>query len=302
MRRSSFGTLGAVPIAVVALDFEPFLRVGDRAFRLETIGLAIAVFAALLLAAWLARRVPRDQPVDADGLRPDDLLFIALAAIPGGVVGGRLGHVLGHLDFYLADPLAIVDPAQGSLELALGVLGAAATGAYAASLLSGRAAAWFHVAAVPTLVVIGLGKVALALGGTGQGLPSDAAWATRYVGPGPWGSLLPGVPSHPSQLYEAVGVAIVLLLVVALGAAGRFARRDGAAWVVAVGGWLAVRAVVGATWRDPAVVGGLRVEQLVTLAALAVLAGSALLVARRGPRTAPTEGPSWPDPASRPTF
>jgi prolipoprotein diacylglyceryltransferase len=298
-----FGTLGAVPIAAVALDFEPFLRIGDRAFRLETMGLAIAVAIALLLAAWLARRVPTHGSLDAgDRLRPDDLLFIALAAIPGGVIGGRLGHALVHLDFYLADPLAIVDPAQGTLELALGVLGAAATGGYAAALLSGRRGAWFHVAAVPTLVVIGLGKVALALGGTGQGLPTDAAWATSYVGAGPWGSLLPAVPSHPSQLYEAAGVAVVLLLVAGLARAGRFGRHDGAAWVVAVGGWLAVRAVVGATWRDPAIVGALRGEQLVTLGALAVLAGVALLVARRGPSPAANDGPSWPDPASRPTF
>src|SRR6185503_13590278 len=72
------------------------------------------------------------------------------------------------------------------------------------------------VAAVPLLIALAVGKLAQLLGGAGQGTPFDGAWATAFVGDGPWVSFAPGVPSHPSQVYEGlwliVGIALALLL------------------------------------------------------------------------------------------
>ncbi|HYL41433.1 MAG TPA: prolipoprotein diacylglyceryl transferase family protein, partial [Candidatus Binatus sp.] len=70
------------------------------------------------------------------------------------------------------------------------------------------------------------------------------------------------LPSHPSQVYEAI---LVGLAVVGVALASRLevvARRDGAALYVALGLWAAARFLVAFTWRDPAVVGPLSVEQL----------------------------------------
>ena len=53
----------------------------------------------------------------------DDLAFIAVGAVPGAVVGGRLGYGLLHWDYYGSSPRALFDPAVGSLELGLGVVG-----------------------------------------------------------------------------------------------------------------------------------------------------------------------------------
>jgi prolipoprotein diacylglyceryltransferase len=148
------------------------------------------------------------------------------------------------------------------------------------------------------------------LGGSGQGLPSDAAWATAFVGPGPWGSLAPGLPSHPSQAYEGLGTLGLLVALVAIVWAGGFARRDGRLLLVAIGGWAIVRAVATLTWRDPVVVEPFNAGGLLAIA----LAGGclALLVATtiRGTETVreetvaegPVPDPSWPDPATRPPF
>lgn len=276
-----------MPPAVIAFEFDPVVRLAGVAIRLETLGIAAAIAVACVVAAVIAQRTPAgpDARANAAGadpptLRTDDLVFVLLGAIPGALVGGRLGYGLVHLDHYLARPGALLDPGQGSLELTLGVAGAALTGGYAGRLLTGAAGPWFHAAAVPTLVAIGLGKLALGLGGSGQGLPSDAALATSYVGAGPWGSLAPEIPSIPAQLLEAAGTAVVALGILAGLAGGAFRAPDGRAWLVAVGGWAVVRLVVASTWRDAVVLGPLRAGQLLALGLLLGCAAAAILLVR----------------------
>lgn len=289
-----------MPIAALAFEFDPTLRLGDHAVRLETLGLAIAILVGLLATALLTRRTPAAD--DADRLRLDDLLFIALGVVPGAVLGGRLGYVVLHLDYYLAHPAAAADPGQGALAASLGVVGGLVTGTYVARLLEAPVGRWAHVAAIPLLGVLALGKVAMALGGGGQGAPSNVPWATAYLGAGPWGSLAPAVPSVPSQLLEAAAVGLVLFVLVGCLGLGAFERRDGRLLLVALGGWALVRVIVATTWRDPAVVGPLRANQLVDLGIAAGCGVAFVLVRRRAGRGAERpvgrrdEALGWPAP------
>ena len=268
-------TLAIVPTAVLAFDFDPLLRIGDGAVRWETVGIAAAVFAAIVVAGVGARR--RE-------LRVDDLLFVILGVVPGAVVGGRLGYVLLHPGFFAADPARILDPGVGSLELTLAVVGGALTGSLVAVLLDGRPGPWLQLAALPTLLMLALGKLATVLGGTGQGLPTTGEPATAYMGPGPWGSLGPEIPSVPAQALEALAAAVVLVVVLLLSLAPIARRPDGRLFGIAVGGWALARLVVASTWRDPIVAGPFRAEQVlaavVAIGALAIAA--TLVVANRG--------------------
>jgi phosphatidylglycerol:prolipoprotein diacylglycerol transferase len=306
-----FDTLGPVPLAAIALQFDPLVHLGDTTVKLETLGIAVAALVALLLAGWLATRTPApDTAVPSESadsrdahLRIDDMIFIVLAILPGAVIGGRLGYVLIHLEFYRSHPQAIIDPGQGSLELTLALVGGALTGAYACHLLGESVGRWLHVATVPTLAGLVLGKVAQALGGTGQGQPTDLLWATSYGGDGPWGSLAPAVPSHPAQLYEALATFAILVLMARLLGGATFDRLDGRSFVFAFSIWALARAAVASTWRDPGVAGALNAEQVlcVVAAALSLLLFVALSVwARRHPRAEPE--PNWPDPEARPQF
>ncbi|HYK94992.1 MAG TPA: prolipoprotein diacylglyceryl transferase family protein [Candidatus Dormibacteraeota bacterium] len=251
-------------LGVLTFTFDPVLQVTDTAsVRWETIGLAIVLLIGLALAARLGSMTPAISPdVHAPGLRMDDLAFAIVGAVPGAVFGGRLGYVLDHLDFYAANPGAILDPSQGALTLTLAVPFGLLTGIAIARLLGAPAGRWMHAVTLPLLFVLAAGKAVGVLGATGQGSPSDLAWATAYLGPGPWASLAADLPSHPSQVYEAI---LVGLAVVGVALASRLevvARRDGAALYVALGLWAAARFLVAFTWRDPAVVGPLSVEQL----------------------------------------
>lgn len=334
--------------AVIELAFDPVLRIGDLGVRLDTLAIALTAFLALGLAALVARGSPVDltRPADAPGaepgelnrLRADDLLYIAVAALPGAVVGARLGYALLHLDFYAADPGALLDIGQGGFQLSLGVVGGIATGSVVAGLLGAPLGRWLHALTLPVLLALAGGKAAMALGAGGQGQPSDASWATAYTGPGPWGSLAPALAAHPSQLYEALatlGVAILVLWVLAFDA---FRGRNGGAFLFAIGLWAVARAIVASTWRDPAVLGPLRMDQVISIAIAAgawtLMAIVGLVAVVRGRRRVGSEGsadalgtaspppvggvglpgalpaaapparrpgePEWPDPTTRP--
>lgn len=304
-------------VAAIELAFDPVARAGPVAVRWETLGIAGAVLTALLLAAWLARRTPIDREADAwtgilgpdraDHPRRDDLLFLVLGAVPGAVIGGRVGYAFLHPDWYAMHPDALLDPGQGSLELVGTVLGGVVTAALVAVLLEAPVSRWFHVAAAPLLVALGLGKGAQALGGSGQGALLDAPWATSYAGAGPWGSLGADLPAHPAQLYEAAVALVALLVLAALALAGAFHRRDGRAFAVAFGLWAMGRAAVSLTWRDDPVLGVANAGTVLAGFAVAVALLAFALAPRltREPRRKSLDTdpePAWPDPATRPRF
>lgn len=261
-----------MPLAVITIALDPVLRLSDTSsVRYETIALAIVILLGLAAAAWIGSRTPAAGPDDdGPGLRIDDLVFICVGSVPGAILGGRLGYVIDHLEFYRANPSAIADAAQGGLTLSLAVPLGILTGAMIARLLGAPVGRWFHVAALPLLFVLAGGKLVGVLGATGQGAASDLFWATSYAGPGPWGSLAAELPAHPSQLYEAGAIAIVIALLYVLTRSGRLAPRNGAVLFLGLGLWAIARVVVGFTWRDDAAVGPLGMEQALAVGVLAV--------------------------------
>src|SRR6185436_11760292 len=95
---------------------------------------------------------------------------------------------------------------------------------------------------------------------------NDGASATAYLGPGPWSSLGPAIPSHPAQAYEGAACLVVLAAMMVLLAVPAVRRPDGRAFLLAVGLWAIGRAIVAGFWRDPPIAGGLRAEQIIDIA------------------------------------
>ena len=290
-----------MPIAVVFFDFDPYAQLlGDLTVRWGAIALAVVIVAALILAGILAR---------AGDLRADDVIFIAVGIVPGAVIGGRIGYLILHASYYGSAPGQLLDPTVGGMELGLAVVGGFITGVYVASLLGASVGRWLHVAAPPVLFALGAGKLTMVLTGAGQGLPSGADWATAYLGPGPWGSLVPGLPSVPSQAFEGVATLAILAALALMLIVGLFGRRDGRLFFLGIGLWAVARAAVSTTWRDPVVAGGLNVAGLIAvgIAIGCAIAFVVLTIRRRDPvgDTGAVETPpdlAWPDPETRPRF
>jgi phosphatidylglycerol:prolipoprotein diacylglycerol transferase len=277
-----------VPIAIVTFQFDPYAHLpADLDVRWAAIALTAVIVAALVLAGLLAR---------AGGLRPDDVAFVAIGIVPGAVIGGRLGYLILHATYYGSTPDVLLDPSVGGLELGLAVVGGFVTGSYVASLLGASVGSWLHLAAAPALFVLGAGKLTMVLSGSGQGMPSLGAWATAYLGPGPWGSLLPALPSDPSQAYEGIATLAILTALTVILMLGAFRQRDGRLFFVSIGLWAVARAAVSTTWRDPVVARGLNAGGLIAVG-IAVACGLAVaLLTMRAIRTRPDPGTVDGDP------
>lgn len=279
---------GGGSLLALELSFDPYVHLDAAAVRWETLGAAVAILAGLVWAALIAGRTPSlhawigeaSRGEEAEGpwhLRRDDLLFIVLGAVPGALVLGRAGYGLLHADYYGANLPALLDPAQGSLDLTGAVVGGTLTGAYVAALLDAPVGRWLHVAIKPLLLTLVLVKASQVLGGSGQGLPSDLPWATAYVGAGPWGSPAAAVPAHPAQLYEALISALVLMVVGILGAWSGLRRADGRLFAVGFGLWALGRCAAASWWRDPTVLGPFRAEQVMCLTVAVLAFGLAIM-------------------------
>jgi prolipoprotein diacylglyceryltransferase len=296
-----------VPVAVVFFQFDPFAHLpGDLTVRWAVIALVAVIIASLVLAGILAR---------AGGVRPDDVAFVAVGIVPGAVIGGRLGYFLIHNAYYGSAPGRLLDPSIGGMDLGLAVVGGFLTGCYVASLLGAPLGRWLHLAAAPVLFALGAGKLTMVLAGSGQGVPTVTDPATAYLGPGPWGSLLPALPSVPSQALEGAATLAILAVLTVILIVGAFRSRDGRLFYFAIGLWAVARALVSTTWRDAVVTDGLNGAGLISvgIAVGCVVAVVALTIRNRGGAPdadrvdpmGPTEQRTdiaWPDPETRSRF
>jgi prolipoprotein diacylglyceryltransferase len=286
---------------VIRFDFDPTVAPFGLTIRLETLGLGAVIFLVIVLTALRAGRaaVPEVAVVAearasrgaAGPLRRDDLILIAFGVVPGAVVGGRISYALIHLDYYLSNPGALIDTGQGGLGLTLAVALGILSGIAVAGLLAAPIERWLAVAGMPVLLGLGFGKLAMVFGGAGQGIYSDASWATSYAGQGPWGSLNPSFSALPSQAIEgilvllaAVAVVVVpMLLRLRVRRWGRIIRPGwsprrewsaltgsrGFATMIAL--WVVARFFAAFTWRDAHVVGPFCAEQIVLLVVLSLV-------------------------------
>lgn len=259
--------------SVIQIWFDPQIVLGPLTVSWQAVGIALSLLVALSVAALIGGR-------HAAPARLDDLAYIALAIIPGAVVGGRLVHAIVYWPAYSAETWRLANPDVGSLSLLGAVLGGALTGGYVARLLGAAVERWASAASLPMLLALGLGKIAQFLGGSGQGLPFDGPWAVAFMGPGPWISAAPEMPSHPSQLHEAAWLLLgaAILLRPQSRASELDTRQGRRLFGFALGWFLAGRVLVGFTWRDERIAGLLNAEQLLALAALALLLLVALVL------------------------
>ena len=177
---------------------------------------ALCILAGIVLAIWIA-----NHRLTKRGAESGVAIDIALWAVPFGIVGGRIFHVLTHLNDYFyagADFTAVFRIWEGGLAiygaLAFGILGAWIGARFAGVRF------WSFVDAVAPGVLL-----AQALGRWGNyfnnelfGTPTDLPWGLEIAQDNaayPKG-LPGGVLFHPTFLYESLwclaGAALLILL------------------------------------------------------------------------------------------
>lgn len=177
---------------------------------------ALCILLGIAAAVWLTHvRLTRR------GAEPWIVLDIALFAVPLGIIGGRIYHVVTHpADYFFpgADLLRVLYIWEGGMAI-FGALIGGAVGAYIGCRVTGIRFWSFADALAPGLLI------AQAFGRLGNwfnqelfGLPTDLPWGLEIDRPN---SAIPiGLPEdvlfHPTFLYEIVwnlaGAALLLLI------------------------------------------------------------------------------------------
>ena len=197
------------------------LVLGPLHFRYYGLCIALGVLAAVAIAR---------RRLEARGGDPEDITTIAIAAVPAGLIGARLYHVITDWSRLYSggrwwpDAFAIWN---GGLGIPGGVLAGVAVGVFMCRRMR---LDWRYVAdcAAPAI------PVAQAIGRLGNwfnqelyGRPSDLPWALEIDAPE---DHPPGTTFHPTFLYEGLwnlGLAALIVL-------------GGRRWILRPGRWMAV--------------------------------------------------------------
>lgn len=239
---------------------------------LRAYGLAIAF--GVLAAVWLGQK--RWTAVGGD---PDDISRIAMWAVPAGLIGARLYHVLTdwRFDEGFAEPFKI-------WEGGLGIPGGMAAGVIV-GLWVVRRNGWDQGKLLDA-VVPGL-PLAQAIGRIGNwfnqelfGGPTDLPWAVEIDVEHRPEEYLTAETFHPTFLYEAVWNLGLVVFLIWLGATRRL--RSGALLAVYVVGYLVARLWLETVRVDPATeIAGVRVNIWMSIVGIALAGGWLLLRGRR---------------------
>ena len=243
--------------------------------ELRAYGLMIAL--GVVVAVWIAQRRWR-----ARGGNPDDITAIAVWAVPAGLVGARLYHVVTDISRFEGRWWHIVAVWEGGLGIPGGI---------AVGVLTGVVVARRRGLPVPDLLdtVAPALPVAQAIGRLGNwfnqelfGRPTDLPWAVRIDPAHRPDGLADQATFHPTFLYEAIwnlALAAVLVWV-----ERRWHPRSGQLFAGYVAGYAAGRLWVESLRIDPATeLLGIRLN--VWVSAVVLLAAVTVLVVRhRGGR------------------
>ena len=195
---------------------------------------SLAYIGGIILAwRYMLARTTR-PPVPASALDIDD--FIVWATL-GVVFGGRFGYVLFYKpEFFLDNPLAILQVWRGGMSFHGGVLGVLVAGTIFARRRSIAYLPFADLIACAAPIGLFLGRLANFINAELFGRVTDVPWAMVFPGGG-------DAPRHPSQLYEAglEGAGLFVLLFV-LGRIEGIRRRAGLLTGVFLTGYALARA------------------------------------------------------------
>ena len=172
----------------------PILQIGPLAIQLPGLVLLVGLWIGTMLAESETTRFELDPG------QISNMIFIALAA---GIVGARLGYAFKYLDLYLNEPVNLLALNLNTLSTTEGI----AAGLIAATIFAQRKG----LPLLPTLDTLAPGAAVFAIfvalahisSGDAFGSPTTVPWAIEL-----WGA-----NRHPSQIYELLFAAGVLLVI-----------------------------------------------------------------------------------------
>ena len=175
-------------------------RVAFTLFGIDIMWYGILMATGMVLGVFIALREAKRL-----GIKEDDILNLAIIAIPCGLIGARLYYVIFNWSYYSGNISEILNFRGGGMAIHGGLLGGVLAGYIYTKV---KKLNFFKMA---DCVVLGI-PLAQAIGRWGNYLNKEAHGGPTDL---PWGIMVDGIKVHPTFLYESIwdlGVFIFLML------------------------------------------------------------------------------------------
>lgn len=205
------------------------------------------------------------------GMNPENVYWLTLAAAIGGVLGSKIHYLLLHLDELQGDPLASAFSGAGLVWYG-GFMGGLLAGLVVGRLYRLDLARALDACAPGLAIGYAFGRLGCFLNGDDYGIPSTLPWAMGFPDGAP--PTPAGQTVQPTQLYESFFGVVIFLVLWYL--RPRLKSKGGtfAAFLVLAG----LERFVVEFVRSPR---GGQVQQQVLALGMAVIAATALIIMRR---------------------
>ncbi len=249
------------------------------------LGIAIAVY----MTAWIAKK-----KLLAD---EDSVYNVALWAIPAGIIGAKLVHVLDNWSRYVNDPVDILKVWQGGIALLGGITFGIAAGFIAARVMKLKVGNLADAVAPGMLVGMAVGRIGDIINGEHFASATSLPWGVVYTHPENinvsyyYEIANRGAPfaQHPVTGYEFL--FDLLLAFICFKLIGRL-RPAGMVLVLAVLGYSLWRFGIQFLRDDPIKFGQFQEAHLITLILIIILTPVLILKAKfENPPVVPAQGP-----------
>ncbi|MFQ5794379.1 MAG: prolipoprotein diacylglyceryl transferase [Candidatus Bipolaricaulia bacterium] len=177
-------------------------------FTIRYYGLMYVI--ALVVGIYLIQKEAKRRKI---GLDLDGVLDLVLVTFPVGLIGARLYYVAFEWDYYGTHLGDIPKIWQGGLAIHGGLIAGVIAG-YLYARWKGISF-WKLADAVAPSLILGqvLGRFGNFMNGDAYGTPTDLPWGMVFPTDTPAGTEYPGVPLHPTMLYElALNLIIFAIL------------------------------------------------------------------------------------------
>ena len=205
---------------MITINIDPvLLHLGSLTITWHSLLIVVGIIAAVALAGWLVKRRP--------WLSLDTFYSVTIWAIPGGVIGARLVHVIDRWDLYMADPGRIFAIWEGGLAIWGAILGGAVTAVIYGWVKKFPVGAYIDLIAPGLILAQAIGRIGDIINGEHFSTVTSLPWAVVYTHPDSPAFGRP--PTHPAVAYELLMDLVILGILWRL--IGRF-RPSGAFFMV----------------------------------------------------------------------
>lgn len=175
-------------------------RVAFTIFGIDVMWYGVLIATGMLIGVALAIKEAKRV-----GISEDDVLNIAIIAIPVAIICARLYYVIFSWDYYSQNPSEILNIRGGGLAIHGGLIGGILTGFIYTKV---KKLDFFKTA---DAVIVGM-PLAQAIGRWGNFINGEAHGGPTSL---PWGIMVDGVKVHPTFLYESIwdfGIFLFLMI------------------------------------------------------------------------------------------